>query len=190
MVAACDAWASERARLQEELKQGARTPDSVLEWLRQAGAGLSDDTALSKTEALAWLDRPMRLVGVVRNEGQPGGGPYWVRIHSGADAGLVRPQIVESIEFEEDQKALMAHATHFNPVDMVCVLRPGQSLGPFVDASRYMMATKDVLGQKVNVLEHPGLWNGGMSGWLTRFVEIPSLCFQPVKSALDLIDRR
>ena len=56
------------------------------------------------------------------------GRPYWVRIHSGSDAGLVRPQIVESIEFEEDQKALMAHATHFNPVDMVCVLRPGQSL--------------------------------------------------------------
>ena len=190
MVAACDAWASERTRLQEELKQDARTPDSVLEWLRAAGAGLSDDTVLSKTEALAWLDRPMRLVGVVRNEGQPGGGPYWVRIHSGVDAGLIRPQIVESIEFQEDQKALMAHATHFNPVDMVCVLRPGQSLAPFVDASRYMMATKEVLGQKVKVLEHPGLWNGGMSGWLTRFVEIPSFCFQPVKSALDLIDRR
>lgn len=190
MVAACDAWANERTRLQGELKQDVRTPDSVLEWLRAAGAGLSDDAVLSKTEALAWLDRPMRLVGVVRNEGQPGGGPFWVRIHSGVDAGLVRPQIVESIEFEEDQKALMAHATHFNPVDMVCVLRPGQSLAPFVDVSRYMLATKEVQGEKVKVLEHPGLWNGGMSGWLNRFVEIPSFCFQPVKSALDLIDRR
>ncbi len=190
MIAACDAWVQERLQLEEELNSSARTPDSVMSWLRAAGAGLSEDTELSKSEAMAWLNRPMRLVGVVRNEGQPGGGPFWVRIHSGVDAGLVRPQIVESIEFEEDQKPLMANATHFNPVDMVCALRPGQSLAPFVDSSRYMMAEKEVQGQKVKVLEHPGLWNGGMSGWLTRFVEIPSICFQPVKSALDLIDRK
>ena len=190
MIAACDAWVQERMQLEEELTAGAQTPDSVMSWLRAAGAGLSEDTELSKSEAMGWLNRPMRLVGVVRNEGQPGGGPFWVRIQTGVDAGLVRPQIVESIEFEESQKPLMANATHFNPVDMVCALRPGQSLAPFVDSSRYMMAEKEVLGQKVKVLEHPGLWNGGMSGWLTRFVEIPSSCFQPVKSALDLIDRK
>lgn len=190
MVAACDAWAQERVQLREELQRDACALHSVKGWLNAAGAGLDEAAELSKSEALAWLDRPMRLVGVVRNEGQPGGGPYWIRIRSGVDAGLVRPQIVESIEFEEGQKARMADATHFNPVDMVCVLRSGQSLAPFVDSSRYMMATKEVQGQKVKVLEHPGLWNGGMSGWLTRFVEIPSFCFQPVKSALDLIDRK
>ena len=124
MVAACDAWAQERVQLREELQRDACALHPVKEWLNAAGAGLDEAAELSKSEALAWLDRPMRLVGVVRNEGQPGGGPYWIRIRKGMDAGLVRPQVVESIEFEEGQKALMADATHFNPVDMVCVLRP------------------------------------------------------------------
>jgi len=73
---------------------------------------------------------------------------------------------------------------------MVCVLNPGQALSPYVDASRHLRAKKTVFGREVRVLEHPGLWNGGMSGWLTRFVEMPASCFQPVKSALDLIGRQ
>ena len=72
----------------------------------------------------------MRLVGVVRNEGQPGGGPFWVRVASGIDAGSIRPQIVEAVEFGEDNQDVLAQATHFNPVDMVCVVKPGQSLAP------------------------------------------------------------
>ena len=102
---------------------------------------------------------------------------------------MCRPQIVEAVEFDASNQQIQASATHFNPVDMVCVLEPGQSLAPFVDEKRYLKATKRVAGEMAQVLEHPGLWNGGMSGWLTRFVELPSACFQPVKSALDLIDR-
>lgn len=189
MLSACDAWVEERERLRRELTDSHRMLETVQDWLNASGAGIEEGTTLSVTEAAAWLDRPMRLVGMVRNEGQPGGGPFWVRVQSGTDRGLVRPQIVESIEFGMHNKHLMAQATHFNPVDMVCALRPSQSLSEFVDASRYMKATKTMQGREVTVLEHPGLWNGGMSGWLTRFVEIPSACFQPVKSALDLIDR-
>ena len=131
----------------------------------------------------------MRLVGVVRNEGQSGGGPFWVRVASGIDAGSVRPQIVEAVEFDQDNEDVLAKATHFNPVDMVCVVKPGQPLAPYVDESRYLLAEKNVMGESVKVLEHPGLWNGGMSGWLTRFVEIPAECFQPVKTVMDLVGR-
>ncbi len=190
MLSASHAWSQERDRMRESLKGSEDLPQPVFDWLQTAGAGLQTSAKPSVDEARSWLDRPMRLVGVVRNEGQPGGGPYWVHLQSGPDAGLIRPQIVESIEFADTNKSIMQEATHFNPVDMVCVLDPGQSLSPYVDSSRYMLATKDVEGRPATVLEHPGLWNGSMSGWLTRFVELPSDCFQPVKSALDLIDRK
>lgn len=190
MLSVSQVWSEERERLCTLLKGKSVAPKSVVEWLNASGAGLDLNAKLSTSDAQAWLNRPMRLVGVVRNEGQPGGGPYWVRIHSGLDAGLIRPQIVESIEFGEQHKSVMKSATHFNPVDMVCMFRSGQQLGPYVDSSRFMMATKTVQGHLVKVLEYPGLWNGGMSGWLTRFVEIPSSCSQPVKTALDLIDRK
>ena len=183
LVAEARAWAEERDALLQEL---ASNPERAAAWLQAQGVACD---ANNQAGLEAQMARPMRLVGVVRNEGQPGGGPFWVRVASGIDAGSVRPQIVESVEFGEDNQDVLAQATHFNPVDMVCVVKPGQSLAPFVDESRYLLAEKNVMGESAKVLEHPGLWNGGMSGWLTRFVEIPAVCFQPVKTVMDLVGR-
>ena len=112
-----------------------------------------------------------------------------MRCGHGKDEGRVLPQIVESIELGPNQADLVAKATHFNPVDMACALRPGKPLTTFIDSSRYLRTEKQFGGKSAKVLEHPGLWNGSMSGWLTKFVEIPPTCFQPVKSAMDLIER-
>ena len=183
LVAEARAWAEERDALLQEL---ASNPERAAAWLQAQGVACdAGDVAGLETH----LARPMRLVGVVRNEGQPGGGPFWVRVASGIDAGSIRPQIVEAVEFDEDNQDVLAQATHFNPVDMVCVVKPGQPLAPYVDESRYLLAEKKVMGESAKVLEHPGLWNGGMSGWLTRFVEIPAACFQPVKTVMDLVGR-
>ena len=183
LVAEARAWAGERDAVRRDL---ASNPERAAAWLQAQGVACdTGDVAGLETN----LARPMRLVGVVRNEGQPGGGPFWVRVAAGIDAGSIRPQIVEAVEFDEDNQDVLAQATHFNPVDMVCVVKPGQSLAPFVDESRYLIAEKNVMGESAKVLEHPGLWNGGMSGWLTRFVEIPAACFQPVKTVMDLVGR-
>ena len=183
LVAEARAWAEERDAVQRDL---ASNPERAAAWLQAQGvtSGAGDVAGLETN-----LARPLRLVGVVRNEGQPGGGPFWVRVASGIDAGSIRPQIVEAVEFDEDNQDVLAQATHFNPVDMVCVVKPGQPLAPYVDESRYLLAEKKVMGESAKVLEHPGLWNGGMSGWLTRFVEIPAVCFQPVKTVMDLVGR-
>ena len=183
LVAEARSWAGERDALLRDL---GSNPERAAEWLQTQGVTCDvADVAGLETH----LARPMRVVGVVRNEGQPGGGPFWVRVASGIDAGSVRPQIVEAVEFGEDNQDVLAQATHFNPVDMVCVVKPGQSLAPYVDESRYLLAEKIVMGESAKVLEHPGLWNGAMSGWLTRFVEIPAECFQPVKTVMDLVGR-
>ncbi len=183
LVAEARAWAEERDALLRELESN---PERAAAWLQAQGVTCD---ACDESGLEAQMARPMRLVGVVRNEGQPGGGPFWVRVASGIDAGSVRPQIVEAVEFDEDNQDVLEKATHFNPVDMVCVVEPGQSLAPFVDESRHLLAEKNVTGKSAKVLEHPGLWNGGMSGWLTRFVEIPAACFQPVKTVMDLVGR-
>ncbi|MGB1383897.1 MAG: DUF4301 family protein [Flavobacteriales bacterium] len=192
MVAAARTWDIERHHFQEVVKGTGVVSTELLRWLADSGSGIETEASpenVSPARALGLLDRPMRLVGVVRNEGQPGGGPFWVTVGEGVDQGLTKPQIVESIEFTDANKDILGKATHFNPVELVCILNPGQPLGAYVDKSRSLKATKIVQGQSCRVLEHPGLWNGAMSGWLTRFVEIPASCFQPVKSALDLIGR-
>ena len=183
LVAEARAWAVQRDAVQRDL---ASNPERAAAWLQAQGV-TSDAGDVAGLETN--LARPLRLVGVVRNEGQPGGGPFWVRVASGIDAGSIRPQIVEAVEFDEDNQDVLAQATHFNPVDMVCVVKPGQPLAPYVDESRYLLAEKKVMGESAKVLEHPGLWNGGMSGWLTRFVEIPAACSQPVKTVMDLVGR-
>ena len=199
-------WTEERLRWTQAMLAAARRlgeeRDALLEAIDQEGADKSraedwlsqfllphHDHSWSTRGLKDWLNRPVRVVGVVRNEGQPGGGPFWVRCGLGNDQGRVLPQIVESIELGPGHSDMMAESTHFNPVDMACSLRPGQSLKPFIDSTRYLRTKKQFGGQLARVLEHPGLWNGSMSGWLTKFVEIPPACFQPVKSVLDLIDR-
>lgn len=137
-----------------------------------------------------WLDRPLRVCGMVENRGEPGGGPFWVK----APPGASQLQIVESVEVDlsdESQRAIWHSSTHFNPVDMVCGLRDRHGtpydLNLFVDTSRVLITRKSSGGRELKALEHPGLWNGGMARWNTVFVELPLDTFQPVKTVNDLL---
>ena len=138
----------------------------------------------------AKLDRPIRVCGMVRNEGEPGGGPY---IIVGKD-GSTSLQILESVQIPKDDPAAMAAmsgATHFNPVDLVCLLRDYKGnkfdLLKRVDADAGFMSSKSYQGRELKALEMPGLWNGAMSDWNTMFVEVPVETFNPVKVVLDLL---
>ncbi|MEN0060817.1 MAG: DUF4301 family protein [Myxococcota bacterium] len=136
------------------------------------------------------LRRPLRVCGMVRNEGQPGGGPFWVR---GVD-GSVTPQIVESAQVDLNNPAqsnVFSRSTHFNPVDIVASLRDPDGvpyeLPHFVDPTAWIIAHKSFEGRPLRALERPGLWNGSMAGWNTLFVAIPAHVFQPVKQLADLL---
>ena len=138
----------------------------------------------------AKLDRPMRVCGMVRNEGEPGGGPY---IAFNAD-GSRSLQILESSQIDlskEENKTMMSKATHFNPVDLVCYLRDAEGrkydLPAHVDAETGFISSKSLHGRSLKALELPGLWNGAMSDWNTAFVEVPIETFNPVKTVNDLL---
>jgi hypothetical protein len=141
-------------------------------------------------ELLRLLERPLRVCGVVRITGEPGGGPYWVR---GRDGRITR-QIVETSQVDpasEPQAAAIREATHFNPVDLVCGLLDvggvAFDLRAFVDPRAGIVAKKSQQGRELMALERPGLWNGGMAAWLTVFVEVPISTFTPVKTVADLL---
>ena len=136
------------------------------------------------------LDRPIRVCGMVRNEGEPGGGPY---IIEGKD-GSTSLQILESVQIDKsdpEAAGAMARATHFNPVDLVCLLRnyKGErfNLLEHVDPEAGFISSKSYKGRELKALELPGLWNGAMSDWNTLFVEVPLETFNPVKVVLDLL---
>lgn len=149
------------------------------------------DPAAARDELVGQLDRPLRVCGVVRNTGEPGGGPFWVR---GAD-GVIGVQIVESAQVDPDdaeQQAIFRSSTHFNPVDLVCGLRrPGggeaYNLAKYIDADAVIVTQKSLAGAPITVLERPGLWNGAMAHWNTVFVEVPLETFSPVKTVMDLL---
>jgi hypothetical protein len=134
------------------------------------------------------LDRPLRVAGVVRNTGEPGGGPFWVEA-----GGEVSLQIVEASQIgpEPDQQAALAASTHFSPVDIACGLhdRHGRPYGldRFVDPMAVFISARSHEGRPLKALERPGLWNGAMAGWNTVFVEVPNHTFAPVKTVLDLL---
>jgi len=133
------------------------------------------------------LNRPTRVCGMVRNEGEPGGGPFWIN-----DKGRISKQIIEKIQISdsEDQQEIVANSSHFNPVFMVVSktdLRGNTlNLMDFSDASKPFIVHKSHKGKEIWYRELPGLWNGGMSDWNTLFIEIPSEVFSPVKTILDL----
>ena len=136
------------------------------------------------------LNRPLRVCGVVKNTGLPGGAPFWVR----AADGTTSRQLVESSQVEmddADQRACWTRATHFNPVDMVCGLRDHTGrpfdLDRFRDPATGFISEKSYAERTIRGLEWPGLWNGGMADWNTVFVEIPAAAFQPVKTVRDLL---
>lgn len=151
-------------------------------------------SSMTREEKLDWLykkfDRPLRVCGMVRNEGEPGGGPY---IAVNAD-GTASPQILESSQIDltnPTYRNMMQSASHFNPVDLVChVTRPDgthYNLPEYVDPATGFISSKSLEGRELRALELPGLWNGAMSDWNTIFVEVPITTFNPVKTVNDLL---
>ena len=136
-------------------------------------------------EEKAKLQRPLRVCGVVKNTGEPGGGPFLVR----EEDGSLSCQILESSQISDP--ALMQQATHFNPVDLVCATRDAAGkayhLPDFVDEKTGFISHKSKDGKELLALELPGLWNGAMSRWNTIFVEVPVSTFNPVKTVNDLL---
>lgn len=154
------------------------------------------DAPASRAELRARLDRPLRVCGMVPNTGEPGGGPFWVRDRD----GHVSRQVVESAQVDArrpEQAAIIAKATHFNPVFFACSLRRTRpqdgsggrayALADFVDADAAIVTRKGAAGRPLLALESPGLWNGAMARWNTVFVEVPLAVFNPVKTVLDLL---
>ncbi|MBM79074.1 MAG: NAD metabolism ATPase/kinase [Planctomycetaceae bacterium] len=136
------------------------------------------------------LNRPVRICGMVQNEGEPGGGPFWQRHEDGS----LSVQIVESVEVNDEDKqqaAIASDATHFNPVFMALGLRDHRgdafSLADYIDTDRYILNQKVVEDVDATILERPGLWNGSMGKWNSVFVEVPIAVFNPVKSVIDLL---
>jgi hypothetical protein len=142
------------------------------------------------TEVKVILNRPIRVCGMVKNEGEPGGGPFWVR----NSQGTVSLQIVESSQVDlanDNQKIILNAATHFNPVDLVCGIKNYKKekfdLTLFVDNNSGFIVAKNVAGKNIKGYELPGLWNGAMANWLTVFVQVPLITFNPVKTVNDLL---
>ena len=136
------------------------------------------------------LNRPMRVCGVVKNVGEPGGGPFLTYNQD----GTVSLQILESSQIDtnnEEYMKMFTQGTHFNPVDLVCAVRDYQgkpfNLPDFVDKSTGFISNKSKGGKELKALELPGLWNGAMSDWSTVFVEVPLGTFNPVKTVNDLL---
>lgn len=136
------------------------------------------------------LNRPMRVCGVVKNVGEPGGGPFLTYNQD----GTVSLQILESSQIDktnEEYQKMFTEGTHFNPVDLVCAVKDykGQpfNLPDFVDKSTGFISSKSKNGKELKALELPGLWNGAMSDWNTVFVEVPLATFNPVKTVNDLL---
>ncbi len=136
------------------------------------------------------LDRPLRVCGIVRNEGEPGGGPFWVEQPDNS----ISLQIVEGSQVDmksDEQRSIWASSSHFNPVDLVCGVRDYRgrpfNLMNFTDPNTGFISVKSQDGRELKALEMPGLWNGSMAYWNTVFVEIPIITFNPVKTAIDLL---
>jgi nicotinamide riboside kinase len=157
--------------------------DPVIDFKRLT---LENKISILKTQ----LNKPIRVCGMVKNEGEPGGGPFWVK----DEKGTISLQIVESAQVDlqsENQVKILANATHFNPVDLVCGIKNYKNqkfnLSEFVDEKAGFIVQKNKNGKELKGYELPGLWNGAMANWLTVFVELPIMTFNPVKTVNDLL---
>lgn len=180
------------------LETGAYTIEDLREMIHfihdKLNTRYSETKHLDDSELALYLlkkfNRPIRVCGVVRNDGEPGGGPY---IAYNAD-GTTSPQILESSQFDKNDAAsmeMMKNATHFNPVDLVCYVydKSGSkfNLTKYVDHETGFISEKSKDGKALRALELPGLWNGSMSDWNTAFIEVPIETFNPVKTVNDLL---
>jgi hypothetical protein len=136
------------------------------------------------------LNRPLRVCGMVKNVGEPGGGPFWVKEND----GTLSLQIIEEAEIDkhsQKQITIWKSSTHFNPVDIVCAVKNYRGekfdLERYVDPDTYIITEKSQDGRSLRALELPGLWNGSMAKWNTVFVEVPLATFNPVKTVDDLL---
>lgn len=184
LLGRCALLVSERNELLRSARRGeVGWQDRARQWLcafdRNALNSVPDD------ELVQLLDRPLRVAGMVLNSGAPGGGPFWIRQPNGS----VVPSIVEGSELPTGG---LTGGTHFNPVNLVCHGKDQEGnpyeFKAFSDERRFFTGTKDWNGKAIRILERPGLWNGGMDGWLTQFVEVPEATFAPVKTLFDLLD--
>ncbi len=195
LVGLQDTLCSFLTRLESDTVSSA-TLEQITEWARHSLAMTlphewSTCTNSQKARWLfTWLNRPLRVCGMVPNMNNPGGGPFWVE---GEDR-TTSLQIVESSQVDPDsptQQDIFTSSTHFNPVDMVCGVRDYQgnpfNLYQFVDPNTGFIAKKSYEGRELKALELPGLWNGGMAKWHSVFVEMPRQTFNPVKTVLDLL---
>lgn len=180
-----------------KLESGKYTMDELREMLQFVQKKLftknPDTKMLEDTELAIYLqqklNRPMRVCGMVRNVGEPGGGPF---LAYNPD-GTISLQILESSQIDMDdpeKKAMFEKGTHFNPVDLVCAIKnyKGEAfdLPKYVDPQTGFISHKSKDGKALKALELPGLWNGAMSNWSTVFVEVPLSTFNPVKTVNDL----
>jgi nicotinamide riboside kinase len=136
------------------------------------------------------LNRPIRVCGMVKNEGEPGGGPFWVRDQK----GIISLQIVETAQVDVtnlSQAQILKNSTHFNPVDLVCGIKNHKkqkfNLYDFVDHNSGFIVEKNKNGIDYRAYELPGLWNGAMAKWISIFVQVPLITFNPVKTVNDLL---
>lgn len=182
----------------EGLDGGGLTPPEIEEAMAFAAErlclrpppGTTESPEARKAFLADRLNRPLRVCGMVRNVGEPGGGPFWVHEPDGG-ASL---QIVETAQVDPDspaQQGILQGSTHFNPVDLVCGVRDRRGeafdLRRHVDRDAVFISLKSKDGRDLKALEHPGLWNGSMARWITAFVEVPSITFNPVKTVNDLL---
>ncbi|TDE31860.1 MULTISPECIES: DUF4301 family protein [Flavobacterium] len=142
------------------------------------------------TEIKAILNKPIRVCGMVKNEGEAGGGPFWIKDKKGS----ISLQIVESSQvdlLDDNQREILNASTHFNPVDLVCGIKNYKKekfdLTQFVDHNSGFIVEKTTSGRDIKAYELPGLWNGAMANWITVFVQVPLITFNPVKTVNDLL---
>jgi hypothetical protein len=192
------------SNIERPITQGVKKQTSTLDTLLAEAAGFLDEKLLlsipgliksaspeaKRSYLMERLDRPVRVCGMVKNRGEPGGGPFWVEDETG-ERSL---QIVETTQIDLDskeQRDIVEASTHFNPVDLVCGVRDWQGrpfdLSRFVDPKTVVISQKSKDGRDLKALEHPGLWNGSMARWITLFVEVPGITFNPVKTVNDLL---
>lgn len=185
--------AGELLRLQKRVFELLRAFERGEDRTAEAVAFLRDELCCKLPEGasrelvIESLDRPIRVCGMVKNEGEPGGGPFWVR----DDKGREQLQIAESSQIAKEDMHLMKEATHFNPVDLVCgVMRydgTKYDLTKYTDPKTGFISQKSAGGRDLRAQELPGLWNGAMANWNTLFVEVPISTFSPVKVVQDLL---
>ncbi len=180
-----------------------QTQDRIFEYIHQIDAGTANASEITEfitsnlglrvnadasiDELRHILNRPIRVCGVVRNTGAPGGGPFWTRGDK-----FTSLQIVESAQIAPEKRDIMNTASHFNPVDLVCGVR--DYLGHKFDLTKYIdpktgfISEKSSTGRALRAMERPGLWNGAMAEWNTIFVQVPATTFTPVKTVDALLD--